>query len=105
MEIVGFLADKSDLCCCLFLTMRRVRSNEPPVIDLARLLPQSGLTRWSAREKAAVVLAVRNGTLRLSEAYDRYMLSEEELAQWEAAFDQEGIAGLKAKSLFSRAPS
>jgi hypothetical protein len=78
---------------------------QPPVIDLARLLPATGLTRWSAREKAAVVLAVRNGTLRLSEAYDRYMLSEEELAQWEAAFDQEGIAGLRAKSLFSRAPS
>jgi len=78
---------------------------QTPVIDLARLLPPTGLTRRSAREKAAVVLAVRNGTLRLSEAYDRYMLSEEELAQWEATFDQEGIAGLKAKSLFSRAPS
>ncbi len=75
-----------------------------PCIDLARLLPQSGLTRWSAREKAAVVLTVRNGTLRLSEAYDRDMLSEEEFAQWEAAFDREGIAGLRAKSLF-RGPS
>ena len=51
------------------------------------------------------MLAVRSGTLRLSEAYDRYMLSEEELCRWEAAFDQEGIAGLQAKSLLSRAPS
>jgi len=50
------------------------------------------------------VLTVRNGTLRLSEAYDRDMLSEEEFAQWEAAFDREGIAGLRAKSLF-RGPS
>ena len=93
------------LCCCLILMMRRVRSNKPSVIDIARFLPRTGLTRWSAREKAAVVLAVRNGTLRLSDAYDRYMLSEEELSSWEAAFDEEGIAGLRAKSLFSRAPS
>ncbi len=83
-----------------YLVMRRVRSTKPSVIDLARHLPPTGLTRWRAREKAAVVLAVRNGTLRINEAYDRYMLSEEELSRWEVAFDQEGIAGLQAKSLF-----
>jgi hypothetical protein len=74
-------------------------------IDLAGILPPAGLTRWSAWEKAAVVLAVRSGTLLLSEAYGRYMLSEEELSCWEAAFDQDGIAGLQAKGLLSRAPS
>ena len=82
--------------------MRRVRSTKPSVIDLERLLPRAGLTRWSAREKAAVVLAVQSGTLARSEAYDRYMLSEEELSRWEEAFGQDGVAGLRAKSLLGR---
>ena len=43
------------------------------------------------------MLAIRNGTLRLGEAYDHYMLSEEELSRWEAAFDQDGLAGLQVK--------
>jgi len=38
------------------------------------------------------VLAVQSGTLGRSEAYDRYMLSEEELSRWEEAFDHDGIA-------------
>ena len=83
--------------------MRRVRSAKPSVIDIARFPPPAGLARWSAREKAAVVLAVRSGTLRLSEAYERYMLCEEELSRWEAAFDQEGIAGLQAKETLNKA--
>jgi hypothetical protein len=61
--------------------------------------------RWSAWEKAAVVIAVRGGSLRLREAYDRYMLSEEEFARWEKAFDQDGIAGLQVKNLVDRGPS
>ena len=60
-------------------------------------LPAPGCRSWSAHKKAAVVMAVRNGTVRLSEAYDTYMLSPEELASWEAAFDADGIAGLQVK--------
>jgi len=45
------------------------------------------------------VLAVRSGVLGRGEAYDRYMLSEEELSQWEEAFNRDGIAGLQAKPL------
>ena len=48
------------------------------------------------------MLAVQSGTLARSEAYDRYMLSEEELSRWEEAFGQDGVAGLRAKSLLSR---
>jgi hypothetical protein len=48
------------------------------------------------------VVAVQSGTLGRSEAYDRYMLSEEELSRWEEAFGQDGIAGLQAKWLLSR---
>jgi len=78
------------------------RSMRSP-IDLVSDLPPAGTTiRWSARKKAAVVLAVQSGTLGRREAYDRYMLSEEELSHWEEAFGQDGIAGLNAKHLFSR---
>jgi transposase len=61
-------------------------------------LPPAGLTRWTAQSKAAVVVAIRGGALGRSEAAERYMLSEEELSQWEKDFDQGGIAGLQMKS-------
>jgi len=50
------------------------------------------------------VVAVQSGTLGRSEAYDRYMLSEEESFSLEEAFGQDGIAGLQAKA-FSAARS
>jgi len=77
--------------------MRRVHPGARASIDLERHLPPPGPKRWTARNKAAVVLAIRNGTLRLGEAYDQYMLSEEELSGWEAAFDQDGLAGPQVK--------
>ena len=43
--------------------------------------------------------------ISLSEAFDRYMLSEEELSQWEEAFDRDGIAGLQAKKIGGQVPS
>jgi transposase len=66
------------------------------------VIPPAGLTRWDARKKARVVIAVRSGTLSRGEAYDRYLLSEEELSQWGEAFDREGIAGLQIKSRSDR---
>jgi hypothetical protein len=73
-------------------------------IDLISALPPAGSsTRWSAWKKAAVVVAVQSGRLGRSEAYDRYMLSEEELSGWEEAFGKDGIAGLQVKSLSNRA--
>jgi len=82
-----------------FPKRREVRTRTPAAIDLERHLPPPGWKLWTARRKAALVLAIRNGTLSLSEAYDRYMLSEEELSRWEAAFDQDGVAGLQVKRL------
>src|SRR5882762_1208307 len=61
------------------------------------IIPPTGLTRWDARKKARVVIAVRSGTLSRREAFDRYLLSAEELSQWEETFDREGIAGLQIK--------
>lgn len=65
--------------------------------EAAPLSPPSNL-RWTAARKAAVVLALRQGTITKSEACDHYMLSPEELAGWEAAFRRQGIRGLLAKS-------
>ena len=59
-------------------------------------LPPAGTTRWSARRKAAVVIAARNGIISREEAYRRYLLSPEELAAWETALDQNGIPGLRS---------
>ena len=44
--------------------------------------------RWSSRRKAAVVIAVRDGAITREEAYGRYLLSEVELAGWEAAYER-----------------
>ena len=78
--------------------MRRDVSIDPPVIDLP--LPPLGCKSWSAYRKAAVVVAVRIGELSRTEAHERYMLSDEELASWETAFEQDGIAGLQVRHLY-----
>jgi hypothetical protein len=64
-------------------------------------LPPADTKRWSARRKAAVVLAIRNGDLSRAEAFKRYLLSEEEFVAWEAAFDKRGISGLRSAALRS----
>jgi hypothetical protein len=78
--------------------------NEPVAADRDRNRLLSGLPppetqRWSCRRKAAVVVAIRAGLLSPQEACDRYMLSLEELAAWEAALDQNGIPGLRVTRL------
>lgn len=65
-------------------------------------LPPVGAIRWTAWQKAAVVRAVRDGSLDPSEVRRRYLLSEEELAAWQADFERNGIAGLQQKSLRQR---
>ena len=62
-------------------------------------LPSPDTERWSSRRKAAVVVAIRTGILSRVEACQRYMLSDEELADWEVAFDRRGIPGLLSASL------
>jgi hypothetical protein len=63
------------------------------------MLPLAGQKRWSARQKVAVVRAILYGTLSAADARQRYMLSSEELASWEAAYDRHGTAGLQIKSM------
>ena len=62
-------------------------------------LPPSQTKRWSSRRKAAVIVAIRTGILSRLEACQRYMLSDEELTDWEEAFDKRGIPGLLSASL------
>ncbi|HMD64961.1 MAG TPA: DUF1153 domain-containing protein [Stellaceae bacterium] len=62
-------------------------------------LPPPDTQRWSSRRKAAVVVATRMGVISRAEACQRYMLSDEELAGWEVAFDKRGIPGLRSAAL------
>ena len=50
-------------------------------------LPPPNTQRWVARRKAAVVAAVRNGTITMEEALRRYQLTEEEFFSWQRAFE------------------
>jgi hypothetical protein len=62
--------------------------------DLTKL-PPPDIKRWVVRRKAAVVRAVRNGSIGLQEACRRYTLSSEEFRAWERAVDRYGIPGLR----------
>ena len=59
------------------------------------VLPAPDTKRWSPGRKAAVVAATRAGLLSREEACARYLLSTEELAEWEKAFDRNGVPGLR----------
>lgn len=66
-----------------------------------RVLPPADTKRWSPSRKAAVVTAARAGLITREEARTRYLLSAEELAEWERAFDRNGVAGLRTTRLQS----
>jgi hypothetical protein len=59
-------------------------------------LPPPDTKRWVVRRKAVVVQAVRNGSISLEEARERYKLSSEEFLAWERAIDRYGVPGLRA---------
>jgi transposase-like protein len=65
-------------------------------------LPPANTNRWVARRKAAVVAALSSGAITMEEACRRYALSEEELLDWQHAFQAHGLAGLRATSLRAR---
>ena len=62
--------------------------------DLTKL-PPPDTERWVVRRKAAVIQAVRNGSISLQDACRRYTLSIEEFLAWERAVDRYGIPGLR----------
>ena len=62
-------------------------------------LPSPDTKRWVVRRKAVVVQAVRNGSISLQEACQRYRLSVEEFLAWQRAIDRYGVPGLRVTRL------
>lgn len=58
-------------------------------------LPPVDTMRWVARRKAAVLAAIRAGTLTRLDACTRYRISEAELRLWERAVACAGTPGLR----------
>src|SRR5437764_12066558 len=48
------------------------------------------------RREAALLQALRSGTITFEQACDRYALSIEELRAWERDFERHGLYGLRA---------
>ena len=69
------------------------------MLESSAYLPPADTKRWVARRKAAVVVAVRSGTISLEEACRRYRLSEEEFHSWELGIATDGVAGLRITRL------
>lgn len=59
-------------------------------------LPKRDTRRWVSRRKAEVVAAVEGGLITIEEARERYNLSLEEFASWQRAYDNLGVAALRA---------
>ncbi|WPZ34186.1 DUF1153 domain-containing protein [Thalassobaculum sp. OXR-137] len=59
-------------------------------------LPPQDTQRWVMRRKAEVVAAVRGRMLTVTEACERWNLSEEEFASWQRLIDRHGVRGLRA---------
>ena len=70
-------------------------------------LPLDNPKRWTARRKAAVILAIRNKGISIWEACERYDLSADELAEWERDLDQFGVPGLRTTKIqnYRKAPT
>lgn len=62
-------------------------------------LPSGDTRRWVASRKAIVVKAVKYGLISESEAKERYALSDEEYALWEAAIERHGEKALRVTTL------
>lgn len=62
-------------------------------------LPSPTTRRWVASRKACVVRAVAFGLLSRDEAKEMYMLSDDELSEWENAVRDHGEVALKATAL------
>jgi hypothetical protein len=61
-------------------------------------LPPAPSIRWTARRKAAVVLAVARGRLSIEEVQRRYAISQDEFLEWQ----RRAALGLRALSATRR---
>ena len=63
-------------------------------VALGELPPTNGI-RWGMRRKSQLIDAIRRGLLTFDEAQERYRLTVEELASWQAFFETHGQRGLR----------
>jgi hypothetical protein len=63
-------------------------------------LPPATCTRWIARRKSIIVIAVNNGLLSVGDACSRYGLSVPEFVGWQSSYAAHGLPGLKATGPF-----
>lgn len=77
---------------------RSVKLSDGTVMTRADLPPPE-TRRWVASRKAAVVRAVTSGLISRDEAKSTYLLSDDELAEWENAVQRHGEVALKATSV------
>jgi Protein of unknown function (DUF1153) len=74
--------------------LKRVKGPDGSPLMLCDL-PPAHTTRWIARRKAELVVAVRGGLLSVEEACRRYVMTVEEFRAWERAFERFGMPGLR----------
>ena len=72
-----------------------------PKLAMDAELPPPNTVRWTARRKAAIVVAVGARKITLEEACRYYQLSEEEFLGWQHAFDAHGLRGLRVKRVIA----
>ena len=78
---------------CVLITPEQVKEAVRRGSDTLDELPSPNV-RWTARRKAAVVIAVSDRQILRKEACRRYQLSSEEFLAWEDAFKKYGNSGL-----------
>ena len=61
----------------------------------ARAQALTPVARWNPARKRAVLLAIREGHITVSEAMAAHHLTEEELQSWFAAYEKYGRLGLR----------
>jgi Protein of unknown function (DUF1153) len=61
----------------------------------------SAIVRWTARRKAAVIEAIRNGEISLPWALIEYDLTTEEIGEWMRLYDTHGLRALRTTRLLS----
>lgn len=66
-------------------------------------LPPRTTTRWVPRRKAEIVAAVSGGLISLTEACQRYRISQEEFHAWVHAYEQGGLLALHVRRRRGRA--
>ncbi len=73
---------------------RAVKLSDGTILTRADL-PPSETTRWVASRKAAVVRGLNSGLIGVDEAKERWLLSDEELEEWQNAIEKHGEGALK----------